>query len=1047
MQQRVVGTGVRSVALAALAGASLGALPAAAAAQVAPPAGQTAPESAGVIRGTVTETGTQRPLSGVQLVVVGTRLGGVTSAAGEFTIAGVPAGEQTVRVRRIGYAPVDRAVSVTAGAPAQLDVALAQSATELDRVVVTGTAGPVEKRAIGNAVSQINVEELSSKSTVANVTDVLQGKTPGVTLVPGSGTPGTAADIRIRGTSSLVGSNRPIFYVDGIRYYDGQQGNLNASGNGISNAFSQATSAIDAINPEDIESVEVIKGPAAATLYGADAAGGVIQIITKKGARGSQRASWNAKAESGYNDFTLEWPTNYTTCTAARLAPGDTITTGAQRGQPNWPGCVGQTPGAVITGNPLRDDPAAFRRGVYRNFVGSVRGGSERASYYLSADRSFNEGIYYNSYDNKRGARGNFGYAVNDKLDFTVQASYIQNELRLPYESEGALGLIISGVRGEPGNARNEGSGWRFQTPDRANIYDNETEAERTLLGGTVNFVPVSWFRNRATFGVDFNSPLATVFYPPNVSLSADADPTFAAGVLVQQQRPTHLYTFDYSGTASNTIPVLGGLRSDFSLGVQGVLNQVRFTQARGDGLPSEDFQLVGSATTRSGTTDFSEQSSLGYYVQEQVGYANRLFLTGALRADDNSAFGTRFDRVYYPKASLSYVVSEEPALSGIFEAARADNLRLRFAYGQAGRAPGPYDAARTYTATRVVNGAGAASSGLVAGAPGNANLKPERGTEFEAGFDASFLRNRVSLEFTGYGKRTTDALLSLSAPPSSGFTASQFINFGAIRNTGTETALRVQPVASRPLTLDLQFNYTTNRNTLTKLNRPGISSIGVSNVYSGTGSTQQVREGYPVAGFWAVDARRTESGALDTTAAGAVQPDVARYIGPATPTREATFSTTFTILGNLRLYALADYHAGHYLFNARDRQRSLSGVDARQNDPAIAPVERRYYATSSIIAPWVQPADYAKLRDVSVSYTLPAGLSRIGRLENATVTVAGHNLGFLYKKYPGIDPEVSYVGQGTFLVGRADFLNFTKIDSYATPMTQRVTASLNLNF
>jgi hypothetical protein len=347
----------------------------------------------------------------------------------------------------------------------------------------------------------------------------------------------------------------------------------------------------------------------------------------------------------------------------------------------------------------------------------------------------------------------------------------------------------------------------------------------------------------------------------------------------------------------------------------------------------------------------------------------------------------------------------------------------------------------------RYVNGANNPAAGLIPAAPGNENLRPERGTEFEGGFDAAFLKGRASIEFTTYTKRTTDALLSLASAPSSGFTASQFINFGAIRNSGTELGVRVQPVATRPLSWDVNFNYSTNNNRLTKLTRPGISTIGVSNVYAGTGATQRVREGYPVAAFWAADAKRKPDGSLDLTATNALQVDTAKYIGPMTPTREGTLATTFTFFGRLRLYALADFHLGHFLFNAKDRARSQGLLDQRLNTPGVTAIDTAYYTSGAILTPWVQRADYAKFRDLSLSFTIPERLLRRAGVSNAVLTVAGRNLGFLYKKYPGMDPEVSYVGQSSFLTGRADFLNMTRIDSYATPMTRRITTSINLSF
>ena len=1040
-------TSSRALRLAALAAAlAVGGRPVPLAAQVTGEGRNDAlPQESGSVRGRVVESGSGRSLGGVQIIVLGTRIGAVTNDAGEYRIPNVPAGTQTLRARRIGYSAATQTVSVAAGATVDAaDISLAVAATELDRVVVTGTPQATSQRTVGNAVTTLDVEDLTDKSSLSNVTDVLQSKSPGVTLIPGSGTPGTAADIRIRGTSSLSATNRPIIYIDGVRMNDASNGNYGPSGAGTGGVFSQGTSALDAINPNDIESVQIIKGPAASTLYGADAAGGVIQIVTKKGARGTQSVRWAAKAEAGSNEWALPTLTNYTTCTQTRIDARET--SGPATGEPTWPGCQGKSAGTVISGNPLRDDPLALRAGAYRGYNLSARGGGERYTFYVSGDENDEQGVFDNSYNNRRGGRANFGFTLSDRFDFQVNTGYIQTHTRLPLGDDAGGGIIISAVRGQPGSRTNGGRGWRLNVPEIANAYDNQNNSERTILGGTVNYHPVTWFRNRFTAGIDFNSPIASVYYAPFTAFSAGDYPS---GFIAQRSRQTHLYTFDYAGVVSNTLP--RELTSEFSLGVQGVLNQLRRTEATGTGLPSADFKLIQSAQTVSGSSDFSEQASLGYFAQEQLGYANRLFLTGALRIDDNSAFGEKFNRVVYPKASLSYVVSEEPVLVDLFRRARADNLKLRLAYGQAGRAPGPYDARRTYTSIRVVQGNGSIASGLTSSAPGNENLEAERGTEYEYGADASFLDNRLGIEFTGYRKTTSDALLSIGNAPSLGFTANRYVNFGRIRNSGIELALRGTPVRSRVVTWDAQVNYATNQNKLERLNFAGITQLIPYNPYAPTAyPTQILREGFPVAGFFGVDVKRLPNGSYDTTSTGQLQFTDLQYVGPATPKYEGSVGNTVTLFKNVRLYALIDFKGGHFLFNQKDRNRDQSANrnSRRFNDPSH-PLSRldSLYWSGSATRPWIQRADFVKLRDVSISYLLPSRLTRALRTDNATLTVAGHNLGFISKKYPGIDPEVNFFGQGTFYTGTSNFIQFVRTDAYTLPMLRRITTSLNVSF
>ncbi|HEU4564658.1 MAG TPA: SusC/RagA family TonB-linked outer membrane protein [Gemmatimonadaceae bacterium] len=1003
-------------------------------------------QATGTIRGRVTDAATQRPISDVQIAVTGANVGAASGADGAYTITNVPAGARTVQFRRIGYAPVARPVTITAGAETRLDVTLAEAAFSLDQVVVTGTAQATTKRTLGNAVTQINAEQLTKQSSLANVTDLLQSKSPGVTLVPGSGTAGTAADIRIRGTSSLSGSNRPIFFIDGVRVYDGPAGNFGPSGAG-DGTFSQGVSALDLINADDIESIEVIKGPAAATLYGADAAGGVIQIITKKGVAGQQKVRWNFKGEAGGTDWALPMRTNYTTCTQARI--DETYTSGANAGKPVWPGCQGLAAGTVISGNPLQDDPAALRTGAYRSGSLSARGGGERFSFYASGDYSLNEGVFHNNHEERWGGRANFTYQASEKLDFGVNAGYTRQRLRLPLGDDAGGGIIISATRGQPGNAANDGRGWRINTPELSNEYNNQLETDRYITSLTLNYRPASWFRNRFTTGIDYSSPLATIFYAPFSRFSSG---DFPNGYLAQRMPQSRVFSFDYAGTIANTF--LGSWSSEFTVGAQGTKSRTRTLTATASGLPSPDFKLIQSATTVNATSGFSEQASLGYYVQEQIGYADRVFVTGALRADDNSAFGKRFDRVVYPKASVSYVISEEPAIADFFRRIRADELRFRAAYGQAGRAPGPYDALQTYTSSRVVLGNGQVQSGLIAGAPGNENLKPEKGTETEIGLDGAFLGGRAGVELTYYDKRTSDALVSVSNAPSLGYTAARYINFGEISNKGVELALFGTPVKNDRFTWETRLNYSTNKNQLEKLSINGVSEVYPYNPYAPTAyPTQIIKEGYPIAGFWGVDVKRKPDGSYDTDSLGKLQAGKLEYVGPSLPTYEGAWSNTFTLFKDIRVYALIDFKGGNYLFNQKDRNRdqSTNRNSKRFNDPdnPLSPLDSAYWSGTQVGAtrPWIQPADFVKLRDVSISYTLPERLTSFTRAQDVTFTLAGHNLGFISKKYPGIDPEVNFFGRGTFYTGTTNFVQFVRTDSYTLPMTRRFTASVNVNF
>jgi hypothetical protein len=711
----------------------------------------------------------------------------------------------------------------------------------------------------------------------------------------------------------------------------------------------------------------------------------------------------------------------------------------------NWPGCTGQQVGTVLTDNPLQRDPNALRSGTYQNTVASVRGGSDKYTYYISGDRSLDQGVFFNSYDDKKSARGNFGYTVSDKLDLSVNSTYVQDNLRLPLNDDAAAGLIISAVRGKPGAKATDAPGFAILGPATANGYDNETTTDRTILGSTVNWRPFGWMRNRVTVGMDYTSPLATVYYAPG-SAFALGEGDYPNGFIAQRTPQTHLYTFDYAGTISNHLS--DDLTSDFSVGAQGNRTVYRDVEASGSGLPSPEFQTVGSATTVSGYTTYRAQASLGYYAQEQLGWANRLFLTGALRADDNSAFGVKFKKVYYPKFALSYVASEEPALRPLFSTIHANSFKFRAAYGQAGRAPGPYDALRTYTASKTVTGSNTAVGSLVPGATGNEDLHAEKGIETEVGFDAGFFNDRIGIEFTHYDKKTVDALLQIPNAPSLGFTASRYVNFGRLSNSGNEIGVTLHPIQRTNFAWDASVNYSTNHNNLDRLNYAGLTSIAVYDPYLSV-TSQRLVEGYPVAGWWATDAKRNPDGSYVTDAKGNLVVDTLRYVGPSTPTYEGSISNTFTFFRNFRLYGLIDFKGGYYLLDQKDRNRDQTSNrnSLHFNNGSLSTLDSAYYSSSAITAPWIDPGDFVKLRDVSLSYTLPQSFAHAFRVGGATLTVAGHNLGFISKRYPGLDPEVNFIGQGTFLAGSSNFLQFLRVDSYTPPMTRRWTTALTLNF
>lgn len=1002
-----------------------------------------AAQSTGTIRGRITESNGQ-PLGDVQVTVSGTSLGGVSGATGDYIIANVPAGDHRVMARRIGYGPGDRTVTVTAGGDVRADFSLTQSATQLSQIVVTGTAGAVERRTVGNAITQLDVGALTEKASIMTVSEVLQGKTPGVTILPGSGAAGTAGEIRIRGAGSTSGY-APVVFIDGIRYNISDLGGFSATGGGTAGLAqsSQVTSALNWLNPNDIESIEVIKGPAAATLYGADAANGVIQIITKKGSRGQQGLVFGFRGERGQSEWRLRPQDNYTTCDSIKQAARFTPDT-----SPVWPGCQGLARNTVITDNPIMRDPRALRAGDLSRLSLNVRGGGDRYSLYLSGDRDVEQGVFFNNDVNRTSIRSNFMFNPNDKTDFVVTVNWQTGRIRLPIQDESANGLLISSVRGLPGRASLLGfgnEGWRLISPEAANRYRNFTESDRLTLGGTANFRPFSWFRNRATIGIDNTTSQAQLLFLPN-EISAAQDPDAASGANLRRTPMARLITMSYNGDLAFT--PFEDLESTTSFGSQVTTDQRERLDATGIGLGAPDVTLVGLSQRTTGNEFYSENNSVGYYVQEQLGFKNRLFLTGAVRADDHSSFGPNFDVIVYPKFALSYIVSDEPVARQAIDMLRLNSLKLRGAWGQAGRAPSAYSAVQTYTVDRVTLGAITGSAART-DAFGNPNLKPERGEEIELGFEASALDERLGADFTYYDKTTTDMLQFVSVAASTGFLGSRLSNLGEVSNSGIELSLFGTPVDIPNVRWESRFNLSTNRNRLVSFGIPGkVLETPGGQAY---GAVQQHRVGYPLGGFWVTPPQRNPDGSARLTPTGAAifnPGDTARrYIGPSTPTREMGFSNTFTFFRHFRLYGLFDFKGGFYVYNLQERNRcQFSDNCARTNNPrarfpkttsdSILFRELAVYRNPNVSPEWIQKGDFVKLREVSLTVDMPQQFVAPLRARSMSLVLSGRNLG-LWSDYEGTDPEVNSYG------GR----NFVRVDAYAAPMLRRLSASINLQF
>lgn len=971
-----------------------------------------AAQATGTITGKVTDALTGRPIPDAQVSIAGTSRGTLTNRSGDFLIPGVPVGEATVRVLFIGFSSQSQVVNVASGAPARADFLLQAATIDLDGLVVTGTPGATQRRTVGNTVTSIAAAQVVESAPISRIDELLQGRAPGVTLMTGAGTSGTSGNIKIRGAGSLNAGNRPIFFVDGVR--------IQSSVGGEFSVLGQSSNPLDHINPEDIESIEVIKGPAASTLYGAEAASGVIQIITKRGTAGQQSIQWSAGVERGTLDWALPQPVNYKVCTPAMIGNAAT-----------WPGCQGLDPNASplerrLSDSPLDRDPLAIREGSNESYRLTVRGGGERFSFFGSGDHDYEKGIFFNNYQKRQSGRMNFQALPLENLDFAVSLAYTRAELALPLNDNASNGLLRNAYRGEPGRAAPWAEGFLNLGPVQINSVDNRRNDERTIIGTTVNFEPRDWFSNRLTLGLDKLDRNSISFTQIDTTGRAPFGATAAAGQISQLAVQNHVWTVDYAGTVS--FPINDRFTSAFSAGMQFNSRTFHQIQGTGTGLVSNDLNLIGSAATTSAGETRTAQNSLGVFVQEQIGWRDRLYITGAVRFDDNSAFGENFTWAAYPKLSASYIISEED----FFNFDSVDELKLRMAWGKAGNSPAPFSADRTLEAATVTLADGTSANAVTTDAYGNPDLTAESGQELEVGFDMGLFNGRMGLEATYYNQRTVDALVSLSVPPSSGFGGNQLQNVGEILNAGFEFGVYGTPIATPRFTWEARATLATNKNEMVRLSREPI-------VFGSFQSVQRHQDGYPLGGYWAADVVRDANGVpvLDANGRASVSTD-STYIGPSSPTREISLTNTFSLPGGLRLYVFADYKGGHYLWSAREWWRSFNqDISFLVNDfEGSTDAERAAYR-SGAPALFIDNADFIKLREVSLTWDLPEVLASSVRARNASVSLAGRNLGVWTNYDLGSDPELNFSGDS----------DFSRTDYMSVPMIRQFRLSFNVNF
>ncbi len=961
----------------------------------------------GVVRGRVTERATNTPLPSAQIIIEGTRLRALSDADGRFTVRGITAGTLTIRVLRLGYQPITRVVRATDG-ETTADFALEQAVKLLDAVVTTAT-GEQSRRSYGNVVATVNADSLMAKAAVTSVNELLQGRIAGVQIVQGAGQTGTSSSIRIRGTSSLSLSNEPLIIIDGVRI-----DNSPASGN----YSTQRINNFSGINPEEIESVDILKGPSASALYGTAAANGVLVIKTKRGKSGAPR--WNTSFEFGQVSQPAQFFDNYRAWGRNVVAgtPG-TAAVLCRISDQSLGRCVRDS---LTTFNPLMNAETTPFKTQPRSQVGvNVSGGNDNLKYFFSVERTNETGPYQmpqaeiDRLTLSRGSRptdeqikpnqleqtslrGNFTFPLGKKADLAVSTGYIDRSLLSPFDGGFFAGLSFQTFFAPGFRTAFNGNSAQF-TGDILSV--EQSRRDQRFTGSTqLNWKPLEWLTGRAVVGLDQVQGYSYRFSRANEGTNTGWGPPGRTGGKDATRSAFSRYSVDLGSTASFTLtPVIS---SKTSIGAQWFKDTQYETVVQGYTLPP-GAQTPNSASIRTSSEFTSENATYGAYLQEDLSWRERLYLTGSVRTDQNSAFGRNAGNTIYPRAAVSYVVSEEswfPQVDAI------SNLRFRAAWGQAGVQPGTIAALQFLTANTVPLG-GTEVGALRLGAIGNSDLRPEVTTETEIGFDFGLLNSRANVEATYFRKLSKDALFQNPLPPSFGAGASQWQNIAAVQNAGVELSIDWKVLDRKYLTWTTRINGSRIAN---KLVDAGAAQLAV---------TQGARNvvGYPTFGLWArpIKSYNDANGDGILTEGEIIVGDTAEYRGPTLPTKEAGWSNTLGFFNNLlQVSALIDYRGGYYNQWGFENQRCISGNCRAVNDPTAPLADQAAAVTSgsallgNSVWGYFTKNDFIRFREISVSYTMPTWIASKIKSRNATVAVVGRNIGLLWSKYPGIDPETN---------------------------------------
>ena len=959
------------------------------------------------IKGVVVDSKTGTPLPGANVYIKGTAIGAATNLNGKFTFSFEPTQDFNLTVSFMGYKTEIKTLSPSDDL-SNIRFELVEDVFRGEEIVVTGIASKRAKSVSEVSVSRVSADQLTVANSYQDISQMVTGKIAGVNIEKVSGNVGGGIRFNVRSGGGLNGDEQPLIIIDGARVDNSRFAGAGVGGQGLG-------TLVD-VNPEDIEKIEVLKGPAGAASYGTSGSNGVVLITTKKGklVPGQPKGiSIDYKMVTGYNTQSYEY-----------------------------------TEDDFLSYKDIND---IFRDGKVQQQSLGLYGGSGIMKYYLGFDKRYEDGIIANNYMDRNTVRANIDVIPSQKFMVSVSSGYTLNQTRLPNNDNNIFGFL--------GNTVLTPTPW--QITDSLSVYGLKTTQKSNRLFGSaqVQYRPFKNFEASASIGIDDSDLRQDKLYPQNLIYSF-----YTSGDLTIWNRTNTQYT--YNVDAKYSYRIIPGLNINSSVGAQLFDRKFRNFWLEKMDFKTELITNIGAAETFSGADDdYLHAREAGLYTNHSFSYLDQYYLTVSLRQDYASAIGYDAPSIFYPGVSAAIRLDRYQFLPSMF-----DLLKIRAAYGESGVLPGRLDGIPLLWSAGVGGfGVGANLANI-----GNTEIEPERIKVFEVGLEAEIFTN-YSLEFTYYNQRAVNSIIDFNNAPSTGKTASAVpFNIGESKGSGFESLFQARPISTRNFQLDLSLTNNFQKNEVTDLG-------GAQPIYDGF-DVNVIKEGLPKHSFytWKVlganfDADGKYTGPIVTNVDITDRATLDRFgftdidtlkasrydFGTPIPTYNGSLSLNLNLFKNFNLYLLADWATGHKRYNNtklfaiyyagffggannkeyRTLEEQLGVKDYDDMDiTALAVGSDEYKAAADRYAKldrrwdgnFIEDADYFKLREISISYSLKDLLPMIYGKTLITDLVLGLSANNLWTttKYSGADVELNYAGSRSLSRGQ-DFLTLQQPRSY----------------